>query len=333
MKKVLFLIVTLVCAVTGAWAGNPTVSYDSGTGTLTITSDEAGKLTTSMVSAYTGATKLVLSGKFNEDDLKAVGHDKGFTAVKTIDYSKATFPKSLTYKLYNEESDRPNEEWTPNVITLTGADYYTAVTAPEGKYTWEKAASYYNATTTNNYAVSEEEMPEATENSTLAVGGSAWTYDWQGWKPASIEGMTTDWNIIRFSYWNGLEEIVLPANITADKLNQNSFYGDNNKRTLTKITSGDTYAVITHNGDNRKASVFAGTDAEFVRMKSILGLNNFININDPNNVVRESLSGDYIRYDANTKIAEVRVTEAGSFSKLFKGESNYETGTVFRFID
>ena len=139
MKKVLFLIVTLVCAVTGAWAGNPTVIYDSETGTLTITSDEAGKVTSAMVADYTGATKLVLSGKFNTDDLQVIqasGSNFNFTSV---DMSSAVFVKTCDPQNYSRPADGP----------VSGYEWFS--TAPTGAQNSVKAfvgGSLYQASTT-----------------------------------------------------------------------------------------------------------------------------------------------------------------------------------------
>lgn len=140
MKKVLSFIILMVCAVTGAWAGNPTVSYDSGTGTLTITSDEAGKLTTSMVSAYTGATKLVLSGKFNTDDLQTIqtnGDNFKFTsvdmskAVTVADYTPGARPEgsASSYEWFKTEASGTN-----STKAIVGGTLYQASVESEKKW-------------------------------------------------------------------------------------------------------------------------------------------------------------------------------------------------------
>ena len=94
MKKILSFIILMVCAVTGAWA-DVTVSLE-GT-TLTITTQNAGELANpnySFDSSITkeNVTKLVLVGKFSDDDLKKVSKiDGGFSSVTDVDISGATF--------------------------------------------------------------------------------------------------------------------------------------------------------------------------------------------------------------------------------------------------
>lgn len=334
MKKVLFLIVTLVCAVTGAWA-NAVLSDDDKT--LTITTSASGEVS-NMVSSLQnkgGITKIVLVGKFSSNDLDAIKRDNGFNGVKIIDMSQAEFPKqaggNTSYNVYATLPETSNN--IHNNIVVGGTVYKSEGNWPT--FEWVYQTSYTDGTTASNHyeAISDASAPD-NKDVIIVVGGALYkpVHDYNNnshtWDPFTDDG--NDWTQMKFNYWNGLEEIVIPANIKADQLDQNNFYGDNNKRTLLKVTSGNTYAVVTHDDDNRTAQVFAGSDAEYDRMKAIVCWANFIN---QDKVTRASLSGDYIRYDANTKIAEVRVTEAGSFSKLFKGESNYETGTVFRFID
>ena len=97
MKKVLSFIILMVCAVTGAWAA-VTVTPE-GT-TLTIRTDAAGELATSTYSftdAEKAASKLVLVGKFSDDDLKKVSkNDGGFSNVTEVDLSGATLVDKCT---------------------------------------------------------------------------------------------------------------------------------------------------------------------------------------------------------------------------------------------
>ena len=87
----------MVCAVTGAWAA-VTVTPE-GT-TLTIRTDAAGELATSTYSftdAEKAASKLVLVGKFSDDDLKKVSkNDGGFSNVTEVDLSGATLVDKCT---------------------------------------------------------------------------------------------------------------------------------------------------------------------------------------------------------------------------------------------
>lgn len=88
MKKVLFLIVTLVCDVTGAWADSSVVLSGE---TLTITTTEPGTLSSRSFSDGDKACKtIVLDGQFNESDLQVIQSSKGFNPTK-VDMSNARF--------------------------------------------------------------------------------------------------------------------------------------------------------------------------------------------------------------------------------------------------
>ena len=90
MKKVLFLIVTLVCAVTGAWAADLSVNTVDGVLTITSVNKDQLKDYNSFSSEDKAATKLVLDGKFSENDLKMIypsGSDFNFVS---IDISEVT---------------------------------------------------------------------------------------------------------------------------------------------------------------------------------------------------------------------------------------------------
>lgn len=90
MKKVLFLIVTLVCAVTGAWAADLSVNTVDGVLTITSVNKDQLKDYNSFSNADKQATKLVLVGKFSENDLMKIypsGSDFNFVS---IDISEVT---------------------------------------------------------------------------------------------------------------------------------------------------------------------------------------------------------------------------------------------------
>lgn len=435
MKKVLFLIVTLVCAVTGAWAGNLTVSYDSGTGTLTITSDEAGKLTTSMVSDYTAATTIVLAGKFSSADLTAINANQGFTSVKTVNMKNAEFPKqsnnNTQYYMYNTEPQSGNQgslyviggdlykgaagahaidvvdsgasnsfqdaqgdwwdyqyeeklaynngyyrfrkdkyyhkengEWvsvekadipdntnieyrnndtdqnlsnfnTSNeyicVHSSSEYSYYHAYTS----YTWQKQDSYSDTHQVGEYYASINDARPATANDQysqgVAVGGTLKIY-----KNGSFdvfEEDPNDWEQIVFNGWHGLETIILPDgfNVESGK-NYNNFY-DNNKSTLKRIQRGDSYALITHSGDNHLAEIHCDAD-DVDNMKAIVKINSYVS--DANITVVDTNDNDYIKWNNTTGVYDVHVTSENSliakFTTLYNsvGATNLN-GTTFHF--
>ena len=90
MKKYLLLIISMVCAVTGAWAA-VTVS-GKGTGTITINSETAGDISSGLTEFYSD-NKIIVTGKVNADDLSAViSHIEDATSWqdKTLDFSGLT---------------------------------------------------------------------------------------------------------------------------------------------------------------------------------------------------------------------------------------------------
>lgn len=106
MKKYLFTLIVLVCAVTGAWAvdftGGSITSDDNGTTTLNITS--AGAFGTWYCSllyygddatyrAYItddGVTKIIVTGSVNDSDLECIGYKNSSSAIldlRAVTYS------------------------------------------------------------------------------------------------------------------------------------------------------------------------------------------------------------------------------------------------------
>lgn len=126
-KSLLFLslsIMALCLMPRVAWAGTPTVVLNNGV--LTITSDEAGQLTSEQLTPEMKAcTQIVLIGKFDERDLEKLQNSQGFTAVTTVDMSEAKFVKitssSDTYKLFSSEASGSATEGDKAIV---GGDLY-----------------------------------------------------------------------------------------------------------------------------------------------------------------------------------------------------------------
>ena len=337
MKKVLFLIVTLVCAVTGAWADNTSVvSGDEGK-TLTITTTEANTLSSnSVLSGFSNDTKaaftkIVLDGAFSSSDLDVIKKDNGYSGVKVIDMSQAEFPKqaggNTSYIVY---ANLPETSEGIHSNIVVGGTVYKSV-GDSSPYTWGVQSSYEDGQTVSNHfeRIEDAPAPDSNNNSYIVVGGAlykpvhSYNPEKHTWEYFTDDG--NDWTQMTFNYWNSLEEIFLPTGFTADNAG-NNFYSDN-RNTLKTIHYGEAYATIGTDGNNKTALIHAD-DATFEKLKAIVKLDNFVS--QDKDIVQEDTSGDCITYDKTTKIATVQVTKAGSLKKLFKSDE-YPDGTIFRF--
>lgn len=176
MKKVLFLIVTLVCAVTGAWADT---SVNLSDGTLTITTTEAGTLSSqTFTDVQKAATTIVLVGKFSSADLEAINRNHGFTSVTTVNMKNAVFnaATSNSHMIFSSEDARTSYN---NHV----ADYAKSVVGSLYKSEYGKEIVFFlkqNGSWTKVDNLPEGATQKTPENWMTLSGFSNNDYSWWG---------------------------------------------------------------------------------------------------------------------------------------------------------
>lgn len=333
MKKRLLLSIMCVFAALGAWAAT---SVDLSDGTLTITTTEAGTLSSqSFTNEQKAATTIVLVGKFSSADLQAINRNNGFTSVTTVDMSAAEFPKqqgNTNYALLHSLPETSANMWSDYYVV--GGTYYVS-----SNNEWSESTYNDNDQVQARYATLEEAPAPTGNDQKMVVGGTVYkpVHDWSTnnhtWQEVG-EGDNNDWTQMAFGGWEGLETIILPDNFNVESgKNYNNFYG-NNKSTLQRIERGDSYAIIGNSNNNYSAEIFCADD-DRANMKAIVGLDNFVT-QDANITYNNPNDNDYITWNEETQVYDVHVTSAGSLKSKFEkllntvGTNGIE-GKVFRF--
>ena len=152
MKRLFFLLIVAVACVLpqSALAANE-ASLDTGTKTLTITTDTPGQVATLISNtSWTSTpksevTKIELKGKFNESDLSAISNNQGFTAVTEVDMAEAQFvlvdggvPEQANYYLYHNYAALPTG--TTGDRAIVGGTLYKSKQGLEWHYLGDNVA-------------------------------------------------------------------------------------------------------------------------------------------------------------------------------------------------
>ena len=170
MKKLFLLLVVAVAAMLPqvTWADAVLSDNDK---TLTITTTAAGQVSGYVASLTnkSAITKIVLIGKFNENDLNAIKGDDGgdFTGVTEVDMAEAKFvftnssnsvPSQASYILYNSAVPASGNNGTRAIVggtlykSATNAQWVLLQNAPAENTTVETIS---NTSETNGYSIGD----------------------------------------------------------------------------------------------------------------------------------------------------------------------------------
>lgn len=169
-------------------------------------------------------------------------------------------------------------------------------------------------------------LPEcnANDGEYAVVGGNEYVYDGSSWVLASSATSIVNPQLMKFTYWSGsLQTAILPAAITAAELPSDVLQNCNS---LTRLESGETYAVI-QNDNGRRATIYTFEDSEYERVKAILNLNNFVN----QFTQARPETTDYIKkVNTTDDFYTVHVTGPGRIKWLL-AEANVPDNAVLKF--
>ena len=126
----------------------PSVSYNSETHELVITTNEAGTLTSALVGNFTAADTIVFVGKFNSADLNLVSNSAGFSSVKKVDMTNALFLKESTYfYLTNDEQTKPSSNVKEGDKCIVGGTLYKLTANKRWNFTGNEPTNGISYTT------------------------------------------------------------------------------------------------------------------------------------------------------------------------------------------
>lgn len=302
----------MVCAVT-AWA-ETTVSLSDGT--LTIKTTDANTLSSNtdltILENKASISTIILEGKFSSADLNAIGSSNGFTGVKTVDFSLAKFPITITSTNYMVFSiDPARESYSGNIndntLSVVGSLYKSA----------SKGYLYYHREQENNewHWVSIPSLPVGTD----AAEPDSW----------AVEGIINDQNA---SWYNAYEYVKVPNPELEWQLQENVAEGATydlgdriyaTPESMVAPASADLYAVV---GGSEKiynggAWVDVAEACDWTQM-AFGGWNGLETIILPDNFNVES-GKNYNNFYGNNKSTLQRIERGDSYAIIGSSNNNY----------
>lgn len=243
----------------------------------------------------------------NEDDYEIVPFTENVQHMYTNQY------KGKYVKIYASSNNFKQYKLVSVPLSLSWGDPLTDKTHETLSYVYANQTALLGNTS-------------ASDGQYAVVGGNEYVYDGSSWVLASSATSIVNPQLMKFTYWSGsLQTAILPAAITAAELPNDVLQNCNS---LTRLESGETYAVI-QNNNGRRATIYTFEDTENKRVMDILKLNGYVDQNNFTQARPETT--DYIKkVNTTDDFYTVHVTGPGRIKWLL-AEANVPAGAVLKF--